>query len=42
MDGSGGYLPELGDPMPKAHKCYALTDKQILAKNDPRYNLQNT
>jgi hypothetical protein len=32
MDGSGGYHPERGNPITKAHTWYALTDKWALAQ----------
>jgi hypothetical protein len=32
MDGSGGYQPELGNPITKEHTWYALTDKRILVQ----------
>jgi hypothetical protein len=32
MDGSGGYLPEWGNPFTKEHTWYALTDKQIFTQ----------
>jgi hypothetical protein len=33
MDVSGGYYPELGDPITKELPCYTLTDKWILTQN---------
>jgi hypothetical protein len=32
MDASGGYHPEWGNPIPKEHTWYALTDKWIIAQ----------
>ena len=32
MDGPGGHHPEWGNPIPKEHTWYALTDKWILAQ----------
>jgi hypothetical protein len=32
MDGSGGYLPEWGNPVTRDHTWFALTDKWILVQ----------
>jgi hypothetical protein len=32
MDGTRKYHPEFGNPIPKEHTCYTLTDKWVLAQ----------